>query len=228
MRCFKGPKRARRRPKPQKSGLRPLSRPALPPARFQPQACPLRRRGRTSPRSPAFGGGGGGVELDRAGLGAEGGEGGGGHGGMATRLPNHHDRLSDHDGSVQRGPTPFPKIPDSSERAEIAIRAVLNYTHSMRRASVSEARNSLSALLSEVLAGETVIITRRGKPVAQIGPCEAVALTDADVAKAAILNVADPPKSSSDVATILAIPVPRLPAGCSASRLVSQERDESL
>lgn len=38
----------------------------------------------------------------------------------------------------------------------------------MRSASMSEAKNGLSALLDEVRRGETVLITRRGKPVARI------------------------------------------------------------
>lgn len=38
----------------------------------------------------------------------------------------------------------------------------------MRSASVSEAKNKLSALLDEVKAGETVVITDRGRPVARL------------------------------------------------------------
>ena len=38
----------------------------------------------------------------------------------------------------------------------------------MKKASVSEAKNGLSALLDEVRQGETVLITHHGKPVARI------------------------------------------------------------
>lgn len=37
-----------------------------------------------------------------------------------------------------------------------------------RRATVHEAKTHLSRLLAEVEAGETVVITRRGKPVARL------------------------------------------------------------
>lgn len=40
----------------------------------------------------------------------------------------------------------------------------------MYRASISETKNTLSALLARVQAGETVIIENRGTPVAQIQP----------------------------------------------------------
>src|SRR5438105_4648402 len=40
----------------------------------------------------------------------------------------------------------------------------------MRRATVTEAKNRLSALLAEVRAGETVVIVDRGVPVARLEP----------------------------------------------------------
>ena len=45
----------------------------------------------------------------------------------------------------------------------------------MRRVSTSEARTHLSALLDEVACGETIIITKRGHPVARLTPPEAPA-----------------------------------------------------
>ena len=96
----------------------------------------------------------------------------------------------------------------------------------MRRASVSEAKNSLCAVLSEVRHGETVLITHRGKPVAQIEPYKAAELTD-DAAELAKQEVADPPQASLNIASFLAAPVPRIPEGWGVSRLVVAERDES-
>jgi prevent-host-death family protein len=49
----------------------------------------------------------------------------------------------------------------------------------MRRASVTEAKNRLSALLDEVRAGETIEIVDRGIPVARLEPAAAVP-NDAD------------------------------------------------
>ncbi len=43
----------------------------------------------------------------------------------------------------------------------------------MKRFSVSEAKNGLSALLAAVRAGEVVLILDRGVPVAQLGPVPA-------------------------------------------------------
>lgn len=40
----------------------------------------------------------------------------------------------------------------------------------MRKANVSHARRHLSALLAAVEAGETVIITRHGRPIARLEP----------------------------------------------------------
>jgi prevent-host-death family protein len=45
----------------------------------------------------------------------------------------------------------------------------------MKTANIAEAKAHFSALLAEVEAGEEVIITRRGKPVARIVPEPAAA-----------------------------------------------------
>jgi len=44
----------------------------------------------------------------------------------------------------------------------------------MRRATVTEAKNGLSALLVRVKAGETILITDRGVPVARLEPVSPV------------------------------------------------------
>jgi prevent-host-death family protein len=58
----------------------------------------------------------------------------------------------------------------------------------MNRKSVGafEAKTHFSALIDAAERGETVIVTKRGKPVAQIGPVpeEKSALTPADAMKA--------------------------------------------
>lgn len=40
----------------------------------------------------------------------------------------------------------------------------------MSHYSVAEAKNNLPKLLDRMLAGETVVITRRGKPIARLEP----------------------------------------------------------
>ena len=42
----------------------------------------------------------------------------------------------------------------------------------MRRATITEAKNGLSALIDQVKAGESILITDRGVPVARLGPAE--------------------------------------------------------
>jgi prevent-host-death family protein len=42
----------------------------------------------------------------------------------------------------------------------------------MTHYSVAEARNNLPRLLDRMLAGEEVVITRRGKPIARLAPEE--------------------------------------------------------
>ena len=95
----------------------------------------------------------------------------------------------------------------------------------MKRASVSEAKNGLSGLLSEVRRGEAVLITHRGRPVARIEPCH-VDGPDAEHAMAEIVRrgVAVPPRSPLDVERFLCAPAARLTVGASASEIIVAER----
>ena len=70
----------------------------------------------------------------------------------------------------------------------------------MKSASVSEAKNGLSALLDEVRRGETVLITNHGKPVARIESYRRAKLA-AGEAEAELVRrgVADPPRAPLDV-----------------------------
>ena len=97
----------------------------------------------------------------------------------------------------------------------------------MKSASVSEAKNGLSALLDEVRRGETVLITHRGKPVARLESCRTTELT-AQEAEVQLVRrgIADPPRAPLDIDRFLAAPVPRLADGVSASRLIAAEREE--
>lgn len=98
----------------------------------------------------------------------------------------------------------------------------------MKRASVSEAKNGLSGLLTEVRRGEAVLITHRGKPIARIEPC-GVGGPGADRASAELVNrgVASPPRAPLDVEGFLDIPVPRLTEGAGASEIIVAERRAS-
>lgn len=100
------------------------------------------------------------------------------------------------------------------------------YNSHMKRASVSQTKNDLSALLAEVRRGETVLVTLRGKPVAEIRPFDADSLIDEAAAELIEEGIAAPPRARLDLPSFLAAPRPRLPPGHSASRLVAEERNE--
>ena len=51
----------------------------------------------------------------------------------------------------------------------------------MRSVSIRDANQQFSRLIKEVEAGETVVITRQGKPVAQLTPRPANTLDDPEV-----------------------------------------------
>ena len=96
----------------------------------------------------------------------------------------------------------------------------------MKSASISDAKNGLSALLDEVRRGETVLITNHGRPVARIESYHTTELT-AREAEAELVRrgVADPPRAQLDVEAFLNASVPRLAAGVSASRFIVAERE---
>ncbi|MDE0621589.1 MAG: hypothetical protein OXH83_07975, partial [Bryobacterales bacterium] len=83
-----------------------------------------------------------------------------------------------------------------------------------------------SALLAEVRGGEKVLVTLRGKPVAEIRPFEADSLIDGEAADLIEEGIAAPPRARLDLSSFLAAPRPRLPSGHSARWLVAAERDE--
>lgn len=95
----------------------------------------------------------------------------------------------------------------------------------MRRASISEVKSSLSALLRHVRRGETVLVTHRGEPIAQIRPCDGDVPSDEAAAELVQQDLADPPRASLDLPAFVSRRRPRLPEGCTASRLIAEERD---
>ena len=100
----------------------------------------------------------------------------------------------------------------------------------MKSASVSEAKNGLSALLDEVRQGETVLITHHGKPVARLEPCQTLGLAD-DEAAAALVKPRCCQSTEGPTRRDKAFwpgPFRGLPKGLSASQMVVAERSEGL
>ena len=97
----------------------------------------------------------------------------------------------------------------------------------MLRATATEAKNSLGSLLAKVQAGETVLITSHGNPVATISPINWSALgPDPDrIAQLAANGVVSLPRQSLDLEEVFSKEVPELPPGVTAVDLIDQERD---
>jgi len=104
---------------------------------------------------------------------------------------------------------------------------IQGYTSHLKRVSISQAKNSLSAVLSEVRRGETVLVTLRGKPIAQISPIDLGSLTDEAAARLIEEGIARPPSSRLDLPWLRGANRPRPPERRSASRLISEERREN-
>ena len=93
----------------------------------------------------------------------------------------------------------------------------------MKTATITEAKNGLSALIDLVRAGETVVITDRGRAVATLGPVRSSADASGRLARlqrAGVVRVAtaDPPLD------LILTPPPRLPSGVSAVEALLEER----
>jgi prevent-host-death family protein len=94
----------------------------------------------------------------------------------------------------------------------------------MKRASISETKNSLSALIDEVKQGEEILITDRGKPVARL--IAAVSEHDAPgrLQRLERKGLVVRGRMPVDMDSILA-PPPRPPRGKSLLEMVLHERE---
>jgi prevent-host-death family protein len=93
----------------------------------------------------------------------------------------------------------------------------------MRSASVSVAKNSLSALLRRVQRGETILITDRGVPIARLEPVTAAGAPAAlaTLVREGLLT----PAKRSPTLDVLDLPLPAVSRGISASALLIEERE---
>lgn len=94
----------------------------------------------------------------------------------------------------------------------------------MKRATITETKNGLSALIDRVRAGETVVITDRGVPVARLEPMAEYPDPDGRIARlerAGIIRRGTGPVSLDE----LQPPAPRLPDGVSAVDAILEERE---
>jgi prevent-host-death family protein len=99
----------------------------------------------------------------------------------------------------------------------------------MKRASITETKNSLSALIARVKQGETVLIMERGQPVAKLTPVVAMNLDHEDQARLARLEragIIKRARSAPDM-KLLEEPPPKLPSGVSVLQALLEEREEA-
>lgn len=93
----------------------------------------------------------------------------------------------------------------------------------MKTATITQVKNGLSALLDQVRAGQSVVITDRGIPVARIEPITAdgdqTGLLERMERAGVIRRALRPPPMD-----LLARPGPRLPPGISAVEAFLEER----
>ena len=95
----------------------------------------------------------------------------------------------------------------------------------MKTASISEAKNQLSALIDRVRHGDTVVITNRGRPVAQLRSL--VDVSDGDVTgrleRLEREGAVRPAHAAAPAPSILRRP-PRAKQGASIVRVLLEER----
>ena len=96
----------------------------------------------------------------------------------------------------------------------------------MKKASITEAKNGLSALIDRVKAGESVLIMDRGRPVARLEPVGTGAETDdarhARLIREGVIRPARAPFPRS----ILTEELPRTTDGSSVVAALLEERRE--
>lgn len=97
----------------------------------------------------------------------------------------------------------------------------------MRRASISEAKNKLSALIDQVKNGETIVITDRGQPVARLEPVGATESDEDRIARLERAGIIRRGKNTGAVKEILSTPPIELKSGASVLQALLDERAEN-
>ena len=93
----------------------------------------------------------------------------------------------------------------------------------MKKASITEAKNNLSALIDGVKGGSSVLIVDRGRPVARLEPVGALGTDESRLGRLVRDGVVRPARSGFPKALLAAKP-PRPRAGASGVRALLEER----
>jgi len=97
----------------------------------------------------------------------------------------------------------------------------------VKRASISEAKNKLSALIDQVKNGETIVITDRGRPVARLEPVAGSEADEDRIARLERAGVIRRGKNTGAIQEILSTPPIRLKSGASVLQALLDERVEN-
>ena len=95
----------------------------------------------------------------------------------------------------------------------------------MKKASITEAKNNLSALIDRVKGGSPVLIVDRGRPVARLEPVTSSGSTDQRLATLVREGVVRPARAASPRVVMTSKP-PRAKKGASAVRALLEERED--
>ena len=95
----------------------------------------------------------------------------------------------------------------------------------MKKASITDAKNNLSALIDRVKGGSPVLIVDRGRPVARLEPVTSLGSEDDRLARLVRDGVVRPARGVAPK-TVFATPPPRAKKGASAVRALLDERRE--
>lgn len=97
----------------------------------------------------------------------------------------------------------------------------------MKIASITEAKNQLSALLDRVRHGESILIVDRGRPVARLEAAVGAGADESDGRLARLERQGLIRRGAADPATVrwIATPPPRPRGGESGLRALLEERD---
>jgi prevent-host-death family protein len=95
----------------------------------------------------------------------------------------------------------------------------------MKRASITEAKNTLSALIDSVKGGSPVLIVDRGRPVARLVPVTGIGSDDDRLVRLVREGVVRPARGAAPKALFATRP-PRTRKGASGVRALLEERRE--
>lgn len=115
----------------------------------------------------------------------------------------------------------LPKLSDLNSLNEKAIIAL------MKKASITEAKNRLSALIDGLKGGDAVLIVDRGRPVARLEPVSSTGTSEpAGRLSRLIRDGIVRPRRAAPSRTLFETPPPRAKAGASAVAALIAERRE--